>query len=111
MSEKGKSRGFMVVLNNPTYTPVEFINKMKQYGVKRLVFQLERGEQNGTPHYQGFIYFRNPRYEKAVSKHLDYGASQQTTTGLYRRTARKTRPKRLVPGDTDLRNSVNRKKQ
>jgi len=70
MSEEGNSRGFIIVLNNPTKTPVEFMNSMKRYGVKRMIFQLERGEQNGVPHYQGFIYFRNPRYKKAVSKHL-----------------------------------------
>lgn len=65
-----KSRGFIFTWNNPDKTPVEFVEAVKKHGAKKLVFQLERGEETGTPHYQGYLYYRNARYAKAISKHF-----------------------------------------
>jgi len=68
MSEDKKSREFLLTYNNPEITPAQFIEHIKKMGAKKLIFQLEKGEKTGTPHYQGYIYFPNPRYEKAVNK-------------------------------------------
>lgn len=68
MSEKNRS--FIITWNNPDRTPAEFIRMARQIGAKKLVFQLERGEENGTPHYQGYIYFGNARYLGAVCNAL-----------------------------------------
>lgn len=69
-SDDKKSRGFIFTWNNPDKTPAEFVEAVKRHGAKKLVFQLERGEENGTPHYQGYLYYKNARYAKAISKHF-----------------------------------------
>jgi len=60
----------MFTWNNPDRTPAEFLNMARRYGAKKIVFQLERGEKCGTPHYQGWVYFGNARYMGAVCNGL-----------------------------------------
>lgn len=38
--------------------------------VEYLCYQLERGEQEGVPHYQGFIVFKEQRYFSTVKQYL-----------------------------------------
>lgn len=66
-----RSRGFIFTMNNPTKTPFEMITHFKKQHVKKAVFQLERGRE-GTPHYQGYIYYGNARFERAVSKEFKF---------------------------------------
>lgn len=66
-----KYRDYVFTYNNPKEAPDEFAQKLKRVAGDTLVFvvfQLERGEEGGTPHYQGFFRFRNPRGERLVRK-------------------------------------------
>lgn len=57
----GKSRNWCFTLNNPTLEEedvlITLINKER---VKFVFWQLERGEETNTPHFQGFVCFTHP---------------------------------------------------
>lgn len=61
-----KSRGYVFTLNNWTE---EEERKLKEVDCQYLVYGYEQGEE-GTPHLQGYIYFKNPRAFGGVKKVL-----------------------------------------
>lgn len=91
-----KSRGFIFTWNNPDKTPAEFLNMAKKHGAKKCVFQLERGE-NGTPHYQGYLYYLNARFEKAISKHYGMWCQCAENDNAVQKYAQKERTKEDGP--------------
>lgn len=62
----GKSRAFVFTINNWTE---EDIDAVKALQCDYCIAGAEIGA-NGTPHLQGFVYFKNPRSFKSVSKQL-----------------------------------------
>lgn len=63
-----RSRGWCFTLNN--YTEEDIIH-LRQRGSKYLLFGKEVGD-NGTPHLQGYVYFKSQRTFSAVKK--DFGS-------------------------------------
>jgi len=63
--------------NNPSMSDEEFTahlkNLLDEDYLKYAIFQRERGEQNGTIHFQFFIDFKNSRHFKWVKDKLPYG--------------------------------------
>lgn len=60
----------MFTLNNPEMDEEELMALFKRVGVKVLVFQLEKGEETGTLHYQGYVSFNVVKRLTAVKKIL-----------------------------------------
>lgn len=58
-----RSRGWCFTINNPS----EDDNPKSTTGWTYIVYQLESGD-NGTPHYQGYVYFRNARALSSLKK-------------------------------------------
>lgn len=58
--EKDKKRSFVFTINNPKLDPQELVEVLKNEKAVASVFQHELGE-NGTPHYQGWVRFKNAR--------------------------------------------------
>lgn len=59
--EKAKKRSFIFTVNNPQLNTTDFLEMLRgMSGVEAVVFQHEVGE-NGTPHYQGYMRFKNAR--------------------------------------------------
>lgn len=58
--EKDKKRSFVFTINNPKLDPEELIGVLKNESAVACVFNKEVGE-NGTPHYQGWVRFKNAR--------------------------------------------------
>ena len=56
---RGRYRNWVFTLNNPT--PEEVPKDWVPEQVKYLVYQLEKGEKEATPHYQGYICFRREK--------------------------------------------------
>ena len=95
-----KFRHFAITVNNPEKTPSEMISDFEKLGVYKCVFQLEKGEKEGTPHYQGMISFRNPRYPKAISKALECWCKELPDLKdriKYQQYCKKERTKELGP--------------
>lgn len=63
-----KYRAVPFTINNPTDEDTNQVLAMKDH-VVYIVVGKEKGEQ-GTPHYQGYMYFKNPRNLKALKKML-----------------------------------------
>lgn len=63
-----RSRGWFFTLNNPD-SETQLIELFEVSGAKNYCFQLEMGE-NGTPHFQGMVYYENARSFKSM-KELD----------------------------------------
>ena len=63
-----KHRNFVLTWNNPGSAD-EFQQMLKGLSPTFFVFQLETGEQ-GTPHFQGCVCFKNPRAFRAVTRGL-----------------------------------------
>jgi len=70
MDYTGKYRAWTFTLNN--YTPVheEHIQTIVKNLCRYIVYGKEVGEQDGTPHLQGYVYFHNARQHKAVTRLL-----------------------------------------
>ena len=65
-----QAASWMFTINNPTETPEEFLERIKDWThLVYLVFQEERGE-NGTLHYQGYCELDRD-YRFARLKQLD----------------------------------------
>lgn len=60
-----KSRAFIFTHNN--YTP-EDVTKWENVKCEYIIFGYEIAPETGTPHLQGYIYFKNPRSFDAVRK-------------------------------------------
>lgn len=52
-----QARNWCLRLSNPTESSDEFIDLFKDKSCRYLVFQKERGEENGLIHYQGYVEF------------------------------------------------------
>lgn len=70
VTEKMKKRSFIFTINNPKLDSEEIIQLMKNESAIGLVFQQEVGT-NGTPHYQGFVRFKNARLYGPLCTLLD----------------------------------------
>lgn len=56
------SRSYVFTYNNPAITADEFIAILVALPIVRYAsFQLEQGEETGTPHWQGYIELRRPQ--------------------------------------------------
>lgn len=62
----GKSRNFMLTMNNPKLTLQEFSDLLCKDSVYSRC-QLEKGE-NGTPHIQACVGYKNPVHFKSIAK-------------------------------------------
>ena len=66
-----RQRCFSFTWNNPGEEASSYLKNLgKSRGVSQLIYQLETGEKRHTPHLQGFLYFKNPRFLSAVIKLL-----------------------------------------
>lgn len=61
---KGRSRAWCFTINNPTTKPS--FGGQERY----LVYQLEKGLETGTEHYQGFVYFGTEKSPKQLKEWL-----------------------------------------
>jgi len=72
-----KVRCWVGTWNNPSMTDEEFKQHLEelysQEYLKYAIFQREKGEKNGTIHFQFFLDFKNARHFKWVKKNLPYG--------------------------------------
>jgi len=62
-----KTRNFFLTKNNPTETLTEFFEILKRDAVCARV-QLEKGEESGTHHFQGFVSYKNQKHMSAILK-------------------------------------------
>lgn len=60
-----KARAFTFTLNNYTDDDIAYLN---QHECVYIVYGKERAPTTGTPHLQGYVYYKNPRSIKAVQK-------------------------------------------
>jgi len=70
-----RARGWILTLNNPRPEDTAIFKSPKDLGVDLFSAQLEIGEE-GTPHIQAFLYYKNPRSfdcmkKKFPSAHLE----------------------------------------
>lgn len=56
--EKKPSRGYLIVINNPT---AEDEAALRGDDHEYCVYQIEKGEEEGTEHIQGFVYYKSAR--------------------------------------------------
>lgn len=56
-----KSRGWSITINNPTSEEIFHFKSFTENNCVHGKFQIEKGEENGTEHLQGCIYFKNER--------------------------------------------------
>jgi len=66
----GRARGWTVTLNNYNEEEWNIINENAQLHSEKFIFGKEVGE-SGTPHIQGYIYFKNPKDMNGVKKILN----------------------------------------
>lgn len=64
----GKSRGWCFTINNPNAADALQVNQLKNYA-RYYVCGAEEGTDRGTPHYQGYVYFKHACTLQRV-KHL-----------------------------------------
>lgn len=72
-----RSKNFVFTWNN---YPLECKEILSTYGAQYIVYSHETAPTTGTPHLQGWIGFKNARYEKAVKK-LMVGCWVETARG------------------------------
>lgn len=57
---RGQYRQWVFTINNPVEPPEELLVRIERHQhIRYVVFQLESGEEEGTPHYQGYIEFKS----------------------------------------------------
>jgi len=66
----GRARGWTITLNNYNEEEWNMINENAQLHSEKFIFGKEVGK-SGTPHIQGYVYFKNPKDMKSVKKVLD----------------------------------------
>jgi len=64
-----RNRGWTITLNNYNEEEWNSISELAQMHSEKFILGKEVGE-SGTPHVQGYIYFKNPRDMKSVKKVL-----------------------------------------
>lgn len=62
-----RSRGWCFTLNNPDPSAQKIIEVFNETDCVKFAFQLEVGK-SGTPHFQGFVYYKNPRAFSCVKQ-------------------------------------------
>lgn len=86
-----QARRWMWVYNNPPMPGQEYFEflETKNDVIKWCVFQLERAPTTGTPHFQGFVGFNNPKRLTEVKKlfncnslHLETMVAKQATYAM-----------------------------
>lgn len=81
-SQKGKSRGWLLTINNPTNLDVtDLIGNPDNPDYQYLVFQYEIGEKTRTYHLQGYIHYKNPRVcpkKKFPRAHIEHARSTRS---------------------------------
>lgn len=65
-----RARAWCFTLNNPEKNEAQLEQELKKNGATKFIFQKEKGESE-TPHFQGVVYFENPRDFNAVRKIFD----------------------------------------
>lgn len=65
--QSNPSRRWIFTINNPQATPTEVQEALKEK-VNYLVFQKEKGNNEGTVHYQGFLILKKPERMAAMKK-------------------------------------------
>jgi len=73
----GKHRAWMVTINNPT--PADHWDALPHPNIKYMVWQLERGEETGTPHLQMAIQLANAERFARARELLGGGAATLTS--------------------------------
>ncbi len=58
--EGRSARRYRFVMNNPEMTGEEFLAGFQDPPLRYVVFQLEKGEEEGTPHFQGYLELTKP---------------------------------------------------
>lgn len=56
-----KATAIAITYNNPPISPEDFWDILRASGAKYCVFQLEEGDETGTPHFQGYAHFGDQR--------------------------------------------------
>lgn len=68
----GRARGFCFTLNNWTIEEhSKLLKKLENNKIEKYIVGEEVGKKNGTPHLQGYIYYKNARSKAAIEKELD----------------------------------------
>lgn len=67
-TKSSRSRGYCITINNFTISDTDTFKKLCE-NAEHWIYGEEVGE-SGTPHLQGFIYFKNARYFSAIKKVL-----------------------------------------
>lgn len=71
VDERVKSRKWVFTINNPTKNCTKAVEGLKVPELCVCIgYQLESGEECGTPHYQGFVVYKSVRSQKTVRMHL-----------------------------------------
>ncbi len=65
-----RQRRWSLTLNNHTEAEVAHLNGLDERYIKYAIFGQEIGEEEGTPHIQGFIHFKNAKTLTATKKFL-----------------------------------------
>lgn len=70
-TQMNKGRNFFITLNNPTETDHALMSEFANWDNFRfLIYQIEEGEEDLTPHIQGTLCFKNERRKKMISDQL-----------------------------------------
>lgn len=64
----GRARAWTFTINNPKEDKLFGDKLVEQYNVKYIIYSLEEGTTEHTRHWQGYIYFKNPRTMKGIKQ-------------------------------------------
>lgn len=62
-----RARSWFFTFNNPQMAEAQLVQELDKLGCEKYCFQREKGAE-GTEHYQGCIYFKNPKEFNALKK-------------------------------------------
>jgi len=79
-SPKGKY--WVFTLNNPRISALQFIELLEPH-VDYAVFQREEGEENHTPHFQGYVCLKNRKELRWLKRHVSDRASWRRRRGTH----------------------------
>lgn len=98
LPSKGRSRNWVFTWNNPPNTCDTYLLDLFQRNATSWVFQHETGEEEKTPHIQGYVEFKNARYFDAVKKllgnnmHIEKCKSKEDAITYCQKTDTRTGP-------------------